>query len=80
MKSFVEGMGARSTVSASAPYSWATNDPNFARRIMKVMTDMGVRDDLLTMTVADTKELASCDEAWDDLKKRLTGFARPSAS
>lgn len=76
MKSFVEGMSGTSIVAASAPWSWATNDPNFARRIMKVMTDMGVREDLLNMVVADTAELASCDEAWDSLSRQLTGLVR----
>lgn len=79
MKSFVEGMGGPSVVAASAPWSWATNEQNFARRIMKVMADMGVREDLLTMGVADADELASCDEAWDSLCQQLTGLARPSA-
>lgn len=80
MKSFVEGMSGRSVVAASAPWSWATNDPNFARRIIKVMTDMGVREDLLTMVVADADELASCDEDWDGLSQQLTGLVRPLAA
>ena len=73
MKAFVEAMGG---VSASVPWSWATNDSNFARRIMKVMTDMGIRNDLLNMVVADRDELAICDEAWNDLNQGLTGLAR----
>ena len=80
MKSFVEGMSGRSVAAASAPWSWATNEPNFARRIMKVMTDMGVREDLLTMVVADKEELASCDEDWKGLRQELTGFVRPPAA
>ena len=71
MKSFVEGLGATSVNQASAPWSWATNDVNFARRIVKVMTDMGVREDLLNMKMAGKDELASCDEAWDSLNQRL---------
>lgn len=77
MKAFVEGMSGASFVAASAPWSWATNDPNIARRIMKVMTDMGVREDLLDMGVADTAELATCDKAWDSLSQELTGLVRP---
>ena len=80
MKSFVEAMSGRSVATASAPWSWATNDANFARRIMKVMTDMGVREDLLNMAVADADELASCDEAWNSLSRELTGLIRPSAA
>lgn len=77
MKAFVQGMSGPSGVGASsAPQSWATNDPNFGRRIIKVMTDMGVREDLLTMRVADTDELATCDEAWDSLSRELTGLVR----
>lgn len=79
MKAFVGGMGGANFVAASAPWSWSTNEPNFARRIMKVMTDMGVREDLLNMGVADTDELASCDKAWDGLSQELTGLVRPSA-
>ena len=75
MKAFVEGMGAPSSVEASAPWSWATNQPNFARRIMKVMTDMGVRQDLSAMAVADTNELAVCDKAWLRLRSALPGSA-----
>ena len=41
-----------------------------------MMTDMGVREDLLTMRVADTDELATCDEAWDSLSRELTGLVR----
>ncbi|KAL8811883.1 MAG: hypothetical protein Q9200_001438 [Gallowayella weberi] len=70
MKAFVEGMGGGSALTL-APWSWKTNDRDFARRIMKVMTDMGVREDLLTMTVADTDELASCDEDWNNLKENM---------
>lgn len=80
MKSFVEGMSGGTVVTASAPWSWATNDPNFARRIMKVMTDMGVREDLLNMVVADADELATCDGDWDDFKQQFTGLVRPSAA
>ncbi|KAL8689263.1 MAG: hypothetical protein Q9224_004679 [Gallowayella concinna] len=72
MKAFVEGMGAGSAASFSAPWSWKTNDPNFARRIIKVMTDMGVREDLMTMEVADSDELASCDEDWNSLRDNIT--------
>ena len=46
---------------------------------MKVMTDMGVREDMLNMGVADSDELASCDKAWDGLSQELTGLVRPSA-
>lgn len=77
MKAFVEGTGGPRDVTASAPWSWATNDPDFARRIIRVMTDMGVRKDLMTMNVADTDELAKCDEAWDGMSRRLTGLIRP---
>ncbi len=80
MKSFVEAMSGRSVATASAPWSWATNDANFARRIMKVMTDMGVREDLLNMAVANADELASCDEAWNNLSRELTGLVRPRPS
>ena len=64
MKAFVEGMEGPE---ASAPHSWATNDPDFARRIIKVMKDMGVREDLMEMKVAETGELTSCDEDWNGL-------------
>ncbi|KAI4174861.1 MAG: hypothetical protein LQ348_006288 [Seirophora lacunosa] len=64
MKAFVEGLGAGEAHPPSAPWSWKTDDPNFARRIIKVMTDMGVREDLLSMTVADADELATCDRVW----------------
>lgn len=70
MKAFTEGMGANMT---SAPWSWATNDSNFARRIIKVMTDMGVRKDLMNMQVAGADELRICDESWDNMRQRLTG-------
>lgn len=80
MKSFVEGMSGPSTAAASAPWSWATNDANFARRIIKVMTDMGVREDLLSMGVADADELVKCDEAWDGLIRELSGSLRPSGA
>ena len=79
MKAFVEGMGGGNVNAATAPFSWATNDPNFARRIMKVMTDMGVRQDLLNMVVADKDEVAASDEAWGDLRQQMTSFMRPSA-
>ena len=78
MKSFVEGLSGSGVVAASAPWSWATNDPNFARRIIKVMTDMGVRGDLLNMAVADADELVKCDEAWEGLIRDMTGLLRPS--
>ena len=84
MKAFVEGTGTGSAIAASAPWSWATNEPNFARRIIKVMTDMGVRADLMNMVVADADELAICDEEWNDLSdsmtQRMTGLARPTAA
>ncbi|KAL9033457.1 MAG: hypothetical protein Q9214_007506, partial [Letrouitia sp. 1 TL-2023] len=80
MKAFVGGMGAPSTVTAWAPYSWATNDSEFARRIMKVMKDMGVRADLLNMVVADKEELAICDEEWNNFNRQLTGFTRAPAA
>ena len=73
MKAFVEGLGARNVTTVSAPWSWATNDPDFSRRIIKVMTDMGVRADLLNMPVADADELVKCDEAWGRLYRELTG-------
>ena len=76
MKAFLEGMGAGSDTMLSVPWSWATNEPNFARRIVKVMTDMGVREDLMSMSVADAGELAKCDEAWDNLSRQLMGFIR----
>ncbi|KAL8891101.1 MAG: hypothetical protein Q9192_005786 [Flavoplaca navasiana] len=74
MKAFVEGMGADSSVPTSAPWTWATNEPNFARRIIKVMTDMGVRQDLMNMTAADADEMAACDEAWKDLQENMMGL------
>ena len=77
MKAFVQAMSAPGGFKASAPRSWATNDPNFARRIIKVMTDMGVREDLMNMTVADANELKSCDEAWNGLTRELKGVVRP---
>ena len=76
MKAFVEGMDGPT---ASAPWSWSTNDSNFARRIIKVMTDMGVRGDLLNMAVADAEELATCDEDWDKFYQGITNLMRPSA-
>ncbi|KAI4258125.1 MAG: hypothetical protein L6R42_005287, partial [Xanthoria sp. 1 TBL-2021] len=72
MKAFVEGMGADSGVATSAPWTWTTNEPNFARRIIKVMTDMGVRQDLMSMVVADAEELAICDEQWNELSDIMT--------
>ncbi|KAL8800988.1 MAG: hypothetical protein Q9182_004780 [Xanthomendoza sp. 2 TL-2023] len=76
MKAFVEGsMGAGDAVASSAPWSWKTNDAVLGRRIMIVMTDMGVREELLTMPVADADELASCDDDWSDLKDTLTSAA-----
>ena len=78
MKFFVEGPSGSDVVLASAPWSWATNDPNFARRIIKVMTDMGVREDLLNMAVADADELVKCDEDWEGLTRTLTDFSRSS--
>ena len=74
MKSFVQNISEGRVATASAPWSWATNDPNFARRIIKVMTDMGVREDLLNMAVANTGELASCDEAWKSLNQTMNGL------
>lgn len=47
---------------------------------MKVMTDMGAREDLLNMVVADTDELTICDEAWDGWSQQLTGLIMPSAA
>ncbi|KAL8996515.1 MAG: hypothetical protein Q9169_003982 [Polycauliona sp. 2 TL-2023] len=67
MEAFVDGNAAL------APWSWATNDPDFARRIIRVMTDMGVRQDLMSMTVADADELATCDAAWDVVLDRAKG-------
>lgn len=72
MKAFVEGMGVDSGVATSAPWTWTTNEPNFARRIIKVMTDMGVRQDLMSMVVADADELAICDEQWNELSDIMT--------
>lgn len=80
IKAFVEGMGKPDTVTAYAPYSWATNDADFARRIMKVMTDMGVRADLLNMVVANNEESAICDEEWSNFSRKLTGLARAPAA
>ena len=76
MKAFLEGMGAPSDMVLSVPWSWASNEPNFARRIIKVMTDMGVREDLMNMNVADVDELKKCDEAWDKLSRHLVGSIR----
>lgn len=75
MKAFTEGMGANMT---SAPWSWATNDSEFARRIIKVMTDMGVRKDLMDMQVAGADELRVCDESWNNMRQRLTGLTNGS--
>ena len=75
MKAFVEGMGGNgSDATVGAPWTWTTNDSNFARRIIKVMTDMGVRQDLMSMAVADEEELKGCDDAWEDLKHGMTGI------
>ncbi|KAL9011045.1 MAG: hypothetical protein Q9173_004081 [Seirophora scorigena] len=71
MKAFVEGTGAGDAIPPSAPWSWKTDDPNFARRIIKVMTDMGVREDLLSMTVADADELVTCDRVWHRFTETL---------
>ncbi|KAL9028990.1 MAG: hypothetical protein Q9196_002719 [Gyalolechia fulgens] len=72
MKSFVGSMGEpNGVIPASAPYTWSTNEPNFARRIIKVMEDMGVREDLMTMDVANADELAICDRAWAGLKESM---------
>ncbi|KAL8843498.1 MAG: hypothetical protein Q9170_000002 [Blastenia crenularia] len=79
MKAFVEGMDAPGSVSAFAPLAWATDDANFARRIRKVMTDMGVRTDSLSMVVAGTDELRTCDEAWKAFTQRLTGLVSPKS-
>ncbi|KAI4274049.1 MAG: hypothetical protein LQ337_004225, partial [Flavoplaca oasis] len=68
-KAFVEGMDADSSVPTSVPWTWATKEPNFARRIMMVMTDMGVRQDLMNMTIADANEMPVCNEAWKNLQK-----------
>ncbi|KAI4131242.1 MAG: hypothetical protein LQ338_001336 [Usnochroma carphineum] len=76
MKAFVSGMGTGSAVATSAPYSWSTNEPKFARRIIKVMTDMGVREDLMDMKVAEEAELKICDEGWDRLKESMTQLMR----
>ncbi|KAL8756937.1 MAG: hypothetical protein Q9199_002580 [Rusavskia elegans] len=76
MKAFVEGIGAGSGIATSAPWTWTTNKPNFARRFIKVMIDMGVRQDLMSMVVADAEELAICDEQWNELSdivSRSTG-------
>lgn len=72
IKAFVEGMGAGNAITPTAPWSWKTNDPNFARRIVKVMADMGVREDLMNMMMADANELAACDEAWQSLRDHMT--------
>ena len=72
MKAFSEGflmspsdMGW-SAVGRTRPWSWATNDVDFARRIMKVMGDMGVElmgeGKALRMEVAGKEERDSCDE------------------
>ena len=74
MKAFVEGMGADSSVPTSAPWTWATNEPNCSRRIIKVMTDMGVRQDLMNMTVADADAMAACDKACKDLQENMMGL------
>lgn len=63
MTAFVQGMGSHA--GAQAPWSWSTNDENFARRITKVMKDLGItQEKLLTMRVADPNEIASVDEDW----------------
>ncbi|KAL9018885.1 MAG: hypothetical protein Q9185_003797 [Variospora sp. 1 TL-2023] len=41
MKAFVGGLGAGDAIPRSAGWSCKTDDPNFARRIITVMTDMG---------------------------------------
>ena len=75
MKAFTEGMGANMTL---APWSWTTNDSNFARRIIKVMTDMGVRKDLMNMQVAAADELRICNESWDNMRQQVTGIVNGS--
>ena len=75
MKAFVEGMGASDARGQQAPWSWATNDAEFARRITKVMRDMGVQEEaLLSMPVASAEEVESCDEDWRGFMKQLTGY------
>lgn len=72
IKAFVEGTGT--DIIPSAPWLWKTNDTYFARRIVKIMTDMGVREDLMNTTVADPDELAVCDQSWRDLNDRMNGL------
>ena len=59
-ESFVHKTSEVRVAEASAP--WATNDQSLIRRIMKVMTDTGFREDSSTMALADADELASCDD------------------
>ena len=71
MKAFVQGMGA-GTAMARQPWSWSTNDVDFARRITKVMRDLGVQEEaLLNMSVADAEVNKSVDGDWDNLRKTL---------
>ncbi|KAG8526668.1 uncharacterized protein KY384_008097 [Bacidia gigantensis] len=81
MKAFVEGMGVGMSVGVGVggggigiglPLSWKTNEPNFARRIGKVMEDMGVRADLVGMEVAGEEEGKCVDGDWDRFLTRLT--------
>lgn len=76
MKAFLGSMATTSAeYTPSAPWSWRTDDENFARRITKLMRDMGVREDLLNMTVADADELATCEEEWKHLSQTLGQLA-----
>ncbi|MCJ1353173.1 MAG: hypothetical protein MMC33_003158 [Icmadophila ericetorum] len=76
MKAFVEGCGA-GTAMARRPWSWSTNDADFARRITKVMKDMGVQEEaLLSMSVADAKENESVDEDWENLQLEMMQLLR----
>ena len=79
MKAFVEGMGAGDGMGQERPWSWATNDPLFARRITKVMRDMGVQEEaLLTMPVAGPEEIASSNDDWKSLSDTVRGLmSRP---
>jgi hypothetical protein len=69
IQSFIEGgMGQ--------PWSWATNDESFGRRVVGVMRGLGLDEALLNMPVASAQENTSCREDWEGFLKELSSHHR----
>lgn len=60
-------------ISAFAPWTWATPDPELAKAIEKKLKEVGVKEELCTVQLGDKEQEHVSEETWTGLMDTLKG-------